>query len=65
MKFSVEGDLILYEGVPIARFEPTLWPTLRDRIEMELECAGDYDRDVQKAYDEGYEEGERAFGKDE
>ena len=65
----INDDEIWFDGVRVARFEPGLWATLRERVEAKLGVAGDYNRDVDAAYDvgyeAGYEEGERAFGKDE
>lgn len=30
--FDFDGDLILFQGQPVARFEPSAWPTLRDEV---------------------------------
>ncbi len=30
--FEIDGDLILFKGNPVARFEKSAWPTLRDDV---------------------------------
>lgn len=35
--FEIDGDLILFEGNPVARFEPSAWPSLRAEVEGALD----------------------------
>ncbi len=50
--FEIEGDLILFNRVPVARFEPSAWPSLRHEIAIALNQAA-----KQEGYEQGYEDG--------
>ncbi len=51
--FEIDGDLILFDGNPVARFEASAWPTLRDEVVAALEaCDPDVDAPLEEKIDE-------------